>query len=137
MVNDKTLDVSSEFFFGTAIGILRTDSSEQSRRFSWAVDVGMLGIMNRIRMGKLAWLHYDPDYKKACKIVHNHVDALVEEAKSSYNERHLLSEEAKDGDVGYTTFLDALIAEGLGTEELRDQMLGMSKKPPKYLEREF
>lgn len=96
-----------------------------SQLFAWAFDVAIDGISKRIRLGVLSSLYYDPDYSKACKIVHDYVDEQVEDATARYKAN---SEKIKAD--GRYRFLDALIAEGQTTRETRNQMLSIRMQIP-------
>lgn len=106
---------------------MNPDATELSQVFAWAFDVTVDGISKRIRLGVLSSLYYDPDYNRACKVVHDYVDRLVEDATARYK----ASSERMKADGRYR-FLDALIAEGQSTKETRNQMLSIRTQLPDW-----
>lgn len=68
------LAVGTEFLFGTSPGVLHPQATALGRRFAWAFNLGVDGVAQRIRLGRLAQLYYNTDYKKACKTVHEYAD---------------------------------------------------------------
>ncbi|GAO16328.1 uncharacterized protein UV8b_05646 [Ustilaginoidea virens] len=114
-----TLDVASDFLFGSSPGILSAGATETARKFAWAFDVGTEGIAQRIRLGKLAWLYRNSEENEACQIVHDYIDAMVSvavAARSTCPQEH-------EGDGG--SFLHALVNTGMTQEEIRFQMLSL------------
>jgi hypothetical protein len=54
--------------------VLHPQATALGRRFAWAFNLGVDGVAQRIRLGRLAQLYYNTDYKKACKTVHEYAD---------------------------------------------------------------
>ncbi len=122
-----TLDVGTEFLFGASSGVLHPQATARGRRFAWAFNLGVDGVAQRIRLGRLAPLYYNADYKKACKVVHDYVDPIVSTALQHVNKTRLTRSEADDDRY---TFLAALANEGLSPKQIRDHMLNICKTSP-------
>jgi len=107
--------------------LLRTDSTEFAKKFAWAFDIGLYAIAQRIRLGKFGPLYYDPQYNKACKIVHDYLEPIVERA---ITRNRILSRE-KMSEVGFDNeryvFLEALTKQDTSPTEIRDQALNIRK----------
>jgi hypothetical protein len=113
--------------FSESSNILRPDATDVANKFAWAFNVGVDGISQRIRLGKFARLYYDPKYNRACKVVHDYIDAIVQKAIDRAKDWHARTKgekETPDEDERYT-FLNALAREGVGAKEMRDQVLNI------------
>lgn len=119
-----TLDVGTEFLFDKSSGVLNPEATALGRRFAWAFNVGVDGISQRIRLGKLAPFYFNADYNEACKTVHDYVDPIVHEAIANAAKRKSADAE-KNPDTERYTFLNALASEGLGTREIRNHVLNI------------
>jgi cytochrome P450 len=124
----QTLDTGTEVLFSESSNLLRSDATDMAKQFAWAFNVGVDGISQRIRLGKFARLYYDPQYRKACKVVHDYTDLHVQKAIERARDWHARQSDGKkpDEDERYT-FLNALAREGVGAKEIRDQVLNIRK----------
>lgn len=99
-------------------------------RFAWAFNVGVDGILQRIRLGKFASLYYDPEYNRACKVVHDYIDVIVQKAIDRAQLWHI-QEKSQQKDISQAeeryTFLNTLAREGVPAKEIRDQILNIRK----------
>ncbi|RYP26353.1 hypothetical protein DL767_008075 [Monosporascus sp. MG133] len=120
-----TLDVGTEFLLDKSVGVLHPEATALGQKISWAFNVGVDGVSKRIRLGKLAPLYHNPDYNKACKVVHDYVDPIVKAALEKANKRMFENGGKKDADEERYTFLNALASEGLSQKKIRDHVLNI------------
>ena len=121
------MDTGTEVLFSESSNVLRPDATDVANQFAWAFGVGVDGISQRIRLGKFARLYHDPEYNRACKVVHDYVDAIVQKAidrAKVWRARTTDEKEKLDENERYT-FLNALAREGVGAKEMRDQVLNI------------
>jgi hypothetical protein len=125
----KTLDVGTEFLFDKSAGVLDPKATALGRRFAWAFNVGVDGVSQRIRLGKLAPVYnlfHSSEYSEACKTVHEYVDPMVSEAIEKCVNRKSATPADSPSTERYT-FLNALASEGLGKIEIRNHVLNIRK----------
>ncbi|RYP15355.1 hypothetical protein DL765_005746 [Monosporascus sp. GIB2] len=124
-----TLDVGTDFLFDSTTGVLHPNATDRGRQFAWAFDLGVEGVSQRLRLGRLAFLYFNRDYAKACKVVHGFVDSIVhvavEKARNGQSHEFSVKNEKATSDEGRYTFLKALASEGMSSKEIRDQMLNI------------
>ncbi|KAF2113889.1 cytochrome P450 [Lophiotrema nucula] len=115
-----TLDVATEYLFGQSSGVLARDATDRAKTFAWAFGLGIDGISQRTRLGKLAALYYDKDYTKACRAVHEYVEPMVAKAMT----QAASAEKLPENDERYTLLVQ-MAREGTEPRVMRDQVLNV------------
>lgn len=123
-----TMDVSTEFLFGTSVnsqstaleGSSSNKKGEEDRNFAEAMNYAQDYIGWRIRLGSLYWLASNKKFEESCKIVKDFADRFVKIAleKDPGNKKPLA-----EGEKDKFVLLDALVAQTRDPIELRDQVL--------------
>lgn len=110
LVQKMVLDANIEYLFGEPIGLLEEQASESAQILNESIDCALEGVIYRLRLGKLMFLHRDPKFREACRTIHSFADRYVAKAlelrkrekaglKSDEPEKYiLLNEMAKDTD---------------------------------------
>ncbi|TLD20553.1 hypothetical protein PspLS_08711 [Pyricularia sp. CBS 133598] len=80
LVEQMILDANMEYFFGESTGLLTGRASTSALALNDALDYALEGVIYRLRLGKLMFLHRDPKFWKACKTVHAFADHYVNRA---------------------------------------------------------
>ncbi|KAH7146104.1 cytochrome P450 [Dactylonectria macrodidyma] len=119
-----TLDVGTEFLFGTSSGVLHPQATALGRRFAWTFNLGVDGVAQRIRLGRLALLYYNANYASACKMVHDYVDPIAVAALEKAQKSEPQQPSNVENDKRYT-FLAALVREDLSPKKISDHMLNI------------
>lgn len=118
----QTLDAGTEYLFGETSGVLDPNATDLAKTFAWAFDVGINGISQRIRLGRFAALYYDRQYAKACKVVHDYVEPIVERTIQQARSEPKGVEDEKDDRY---VFLLEMAKQGASAREMRDQILNV------------
>ncbi|KAI4282743.1 MAG: hypothetical protein L6R38_002702 [Xanthoria sp. 2 TBL-2021] len=125
-----TLDTATEHLFGKSTNCLRSDTSDDVKRFVDAFAYAQRTVVRRIRMGKLAFLDRDPKFSEACACAHRYVEPLIRgailrrqlsleatESKKSAHETQLAKERY--------CFLDEVVKEVSDPEQIQGQVMNI------------
>lgn len=74
------LDANTEYLFGDSIGCLDETASDVAELLNSSLDYAFEGVLYRLRLGKLSWLHRDPKFWASCKTVHDFAARYVDKA---------------------------------------------------------
>ncbi|KAF4910016.1 Cytochrome P450 monooxygenase fsdH [Colletotrichum viniferum] len=80
LVQQMILDANTEYLFGESTGLLTEHASKSALSLNEALDYALEGVIYRLRLGKLMFLHRDRKFRHACKTVHNFADQYVAQA---------------------------------------------------------
>jgi cytochrome P450 len=75
-----TLDSATEFLFGHSVGSLVPGGSYDGQQFAEAFNSSLETLTQRVRLGKLLFIHRDKKFTESCKIVHEFADNFVRRA---------------------------------------------------------
>jgi len=112
-----TMDTATHFLFGQAVDSLETGSPSEGA-FAGAFNVAQECLARRIRLGNLYWLTGTQRLKKASKVVHDHVEDIIERAMNGAAN----NVESKEGRY---VFLEKLLEETKDKKALRDQLVNI------------
>lgn len=112
-----TMDTATHFLFGQAVDGLAPGSPNEGA-FAGAFDTAQECLARRIRLGNLYWLTRTQRLKKASKVVHDHVDRIIERATTGTAS----DAESKDGRY---VFLEKLLDETQDKKAVRDQLVNI------------
>jgi len=114
-----TLDTTSYLLFGQRLGALDVQEDDDVFSFAAAFDRGQDYLARRGLLGGLYWLIDGPDFRRNCKIVHKHVDRLIE---NTLRERKMGGVE---DEASHRSILDSLLEQTTDRKLLREQCLNV------------
>jgi cytochrome P450 len=80
LVQRMVLDANIEYLFGDSLGLLGEKASETAQVLNESLDCALEGVIYRLRLGKLMFLHWDPKFWRACKTIHTFAEKYVAQA---------------------------------------------------------
>ena len=121
------LDTSTEFLFGEAVGALSQATPFKSQEFLDAFHYAQRSVGDRIKLGKLMFLHHDKKFTEACNTVHAFADHFVNKALQQ-QQKELISKdnatkEESDGAGCHYILLREMAKESNDPIELRHEIL--------------
>lgn len=120
-----TLDSATEFLFGESINSLASPEDSEQQNFGTAFDLAQLRLAKRFRMAKFVNFIPDKNFYKACKVVHDFVDKIVDKALEKTQPKDAEKViEGKDGAERYV-FLNELAKSTRDRRQLRDELLNI------------
>ncbi|KAL8941664.1 MAG: hypothetical protein Q9211_001726 [Gyalolechia sp. 1 TL-2023] len=122
-----TLDTATEHLFGESTSCLRSDASEDVKRFVAASAQAQRTVSRRIRMGKLAFLDRDPEFKEACACAHRYVEPLIRAAICRRQSSLKAEEKEVLGQLQHKRycFLDEVVKQAYDVEQIKGQVLNI------------
>ena len=117
-----TLDVATEIIFGESINSQQPDAPQYTRDVNQAFEDATKGIFDRFVMGQLMFLHYEPKFTKALKILNKYTNTIIDKA---FREKAVSKDNPKDVESsgGALIFLDELLKDTSDTKRIRDLLL--------------
>ncbi|RDW75176.1 putative cytochrome P450 52A12 [Coleophoma cylindrospora] len=120
-----TMDSASEFLLGVSVNSLSSPEGSESNKFAASFDFAQSRLGNRSRLGMLVHIFRDAEFDKACKIVHEYVDGIVdgalERAKALDLEKNIDGKERAERYI----FLDELVKATRNPKQIRDELLNV------------
>jgi cytochrome P450 len=121
MYQKLTMDSSSDFLLGNAVGALANDVNDETlaQTFEGAFDVAQSVIAIRWALSNLYWVYNPPAFRAACSVVHTQVQRYVARAlklraegttKKRYVFMEALAESTQDPHVLQDQVLSVLLA---------------------------
>ncbi|KAL8920900.1 MAG: hypothetical protein Q9172_004287 [Xanthocarpia lactea] len=125
-----TLDTATEHLLGDSTNCLRPDAPEEVEQFVSDFAYAQRTVVRRIRMGKFAWLDWDPGFSDACNRTHSYVKPFIERAiarrHSSLNAKEKqYNTNPTDAQNTRYCFLDELVKEENDSEHILGQVLNI------------
>lgn len=80
LVEQMILDANTEYLFGESTSLLTGRASPSALVLNDALNYALEGVIYRLRLGRLMFLHRDPKFWNACKTVHGFADHYVKQA---------------------------------------------------------
>ena len=117
-----TLDVATEIIFGESIQSLQPEAPQSTRELDEAFDLASKGIRDRTSLALFMFLHSDPEFERAMKILNKYVSTAIDKAlreKELSNGRKKVVEPL-DGRI---VFLDELVKDTSDKKRIRDLLL--------------
>lgn len=116
--------------FGESINLLSEHALDSATGFYHALDYAEEATIQRLRLGNLMFLHYDREFKKSCKTVHQFAQKFVDRALEFRRRQVLMSTEEQEksiesGERQKYFFLDELAKSTDNPVMLRDHIVNM------------
>lgn len=117
-----TLDVATEIIFGESIRSLQPDAPQSTREIDEAFDLASKGCRDRFNLGPFMFLHRDPQFKRAIKILNEYTSTIIDNA---LRDKELSKGREKDVESlgGKIVFLDELVKDSSDKKRIRDLLL--------------
>ena len=112
-----TLDITTAFLFGESVRSLVTPETVGEQTFSTAFNTAQQWVTKRFRLLDLYWLINGPEFRQACKDVHEFADQIID--------RNLSPDRIGDNDKGAYVFLDAVAHHSSDRTALRGQIINL------------
>lgn len=118
------MDTSTEFLFGKSADTVLPLPDEDGELFIKSFDYVMEGLGNRVRLGPLKFLYWDPLWFKSIDIVHNFVERHIEAALKRQSVRKI-NGLANDEENHRYILLDEMAKQTQDNLDLRSQILAV------------
>lgn len=112
-----TLDTTTAFLFGESVRSLITPETVGEQTFSTAFNTAQQWVTKRFRLLDLYWLINGPEFRQACKDVHEFADQIID--------RNLSPDRIGDNEKGTYVFLDAVVHNSSDCTALRGQIINL------------
>lgn len=122
------MDFNTEYMFGESVGLLSGNASDAANTFHGALDYAQDGVIFRLRLGKIMWLHRDIKFKDTCNIIHIYADKYVARALEHRRQQKLRPSDIDDKESNESNkkiFLYELAKDSDDPIVLRDQIVNM------------
>jgi cytochrome P450 len=120
-----TLDSATEFLFGESVSSLTSSEGSTQQQFGKMFDLAQNRLSARARLGKLVMFYRDPEFDRACKIVHEFVDGIIERALEKVEPRDAEKSIDGTGEKERYVFLTEMLKSTRNPKQLRDELLNI------------
>ncbi|KAK5662661.1 hypothetical protein OQA88_8577 [Cercophora sp. LCS_1] len=118
-----TLDVATELLFGKSVYSLRAgiDQAGENKEFADSFNIAQEGLAKRFRLAPFHFVYNPPEFRKACRRVHQFVENYIREQGFMEESKANVS-----GDDDSASWFIRQVAQESATEtDLRDQLLNV------------
>lgn len=120
-----TLDTSTALLFGQSVYSLRAsiDQAAENKSFAESFDVAQEGLAKRFRIAPFHFLYNPPDFRRACRNVHQFVEGYIRQRKVEKQSPEVIGDTQDDKSPSW--FFDQVAAGSASEIDLRDQLLNV------------
>jgi len=118
-----TLDTATALLFGSSIYSLRAniDQAAENKEFAESFNIAQEGLAKRFRLAPFHFVYNPPDFRKACRNVHQFVERYIREKQLTDS----VSRDRAAVDENAPWFIDQVASESETVSDLRDQLLNV------------